>query len=100
MFEVKEFELSTVEGKRNVRICNGIRSQLYDKVVELLEDAGFDVTEAANKDIAFPVAVDANTNETYYVRLALSLSSKPLDSKVVKKAKAKTDEVEIPVLFE
>ena len=100
MMEVKTVQMVTEEGKRNVKVANGLRAQAYAKVMDILRDAGFDATKAANGDIAFPLVEDAATNEIYYLRLAVSLSNKPLEAKVEKKAKAKVEDVEVPQLFD
>lgn len=100
MMEVKTVQMVTDEGKRNVKVANGLRAQAYEKVMEILRDAGFDAVKAANGDVAFPLVRDAATDELYYIRLAVSLSNKPLESKVEKKAKAKADDVEVPNLFD
>lgn len=100
MMEVKTVQMVTDEGKRNVKVANGLRAQAYDKVMEILRDAGFDAVKAANGDVAFPLVRDESTDELYYIRLAVSLSNKPLESKIEKKAKAKTEDVEVPNLFD
>ena len=102
MFEVKSFELVTNEGKRNVKNCNAIRSQMFDKIVEVLNDAGFEAVKAANGEIAIATVVDSTVGDTYYTRLAVSLSNKALDSKTERKAQAKTEApaVEVPTLFD
>lgn len=99
MYTVKTFEL-TKDGKRNTKLCNHLRAQMFDKVREAIESAGFETTVAANKDLAIPVAVDSTTGETYYARIALTFSSKELDSKPAARAK-KTEKVEevLPDLF-
>lgn len=98
--EIKSFELVTNEGKRNVKNCNAIRSQMFDKLIDILGDAGFEATKAANGDIAITTCIDSTTGDTYYTRLAVSLSNKALDAKVEKKVKEKVEEtVEIPELF-
>lgn len=97
-FEIKELEL-TNNGKRNTVLCNGLRAQGYNKVMEVLTDAGFDAVRAANGDIAVPICVDAATGETFYLRLTVSFSAKDLDSKVAKKPAAKKEPVEIPSIF-
>lgn len=98
--ELRTFEMVNAEGKRNVKLCNQMRSQAYDKVMELLADAGLEPVKAANGDLSFPLAIDANSGDTYYIRLAVSLSNKPLEAKVEKKARAKVEEVEVPQLFD
>lgn len=98
--ELRTFEMVNAEGKRNVKLCNQMRSQAYDKVMELLADAGLEPVKAANGDLSFPLAIDANSGDTYYIRLAVSLSNKPLEAKVEKKAKAKVEDVEVPQLFD
>ena len=98
--ELRTFEMVNAEGKRNVKLCNQMRSQAYDKVMELLVDAGLEPVKAANGDLSFPLAIDANSGDTYYIRLAVSLSNKPLEAKVEKKAKAKAEDVEVPQLFD
>ena len=100
MMEVKTVQMVTDEGKRNVKVANGLRAQAYEKVMEILREAGFDAVKAANGDVAFPLVRDAATDELYYIRLAVSLSNKPLESKVEKKTKAKADDVEVPNLFD
>ena len=97
--ELRTFEMVNAEGKRNVKLCNQMRSQAYDKVMELLADAGLEPVRAANGDLSFPLAIDANSGDTYYIRLAISLSNKPLESKVEKKTKAKEPDIEVPNLF-
>lgn len=98
--ELRTFEMVNAEGKRNVKLCNQMRSQAYDKVMELLADAGLEPVKAANGDLSFPLAIDANSGDTYYIRLAVSLSNKPLEAKVEKKTKAKVEDVEVPQLFD
>ena len=102
MFEVKRFELVTNEGKRNVKNCNAIRSQMFDKIIDILNENGFNAVKAANGEIAIETVTDSTTGDLYYTRLAVSLSNKALDSKVERKAKAKveTEEVEVPALFD
>ena len=100
MMEVKTVQMVTDEGKRNVKVANGLRAQAYEKVMEILREAGFDAVKAANGDVAFPLIRDGATDELYYIRLAVSLSNKPLEAKVEKKAKAKVEEVEVPQLFD
>ena len=100
MMEVKTVQMVTDEGKRNVKVANGLRAQAYEKVMEILREAGFDAVKAANGDVAFPLVRDAATDELYYIRLAVSLTNKPLEAKVEKKAKAKVEDVEVPQLFD
>lgn len=99
--EIKSIELTTAEGtKRNVKVCNAIRSQMFDHICRVLADAGLDVTVAANGDIAVRTCTDSTTGDTYFTRLSVSFSAKPLDAKIERKAKPKTeDEPEIPSLF-
>ena len=99
--EIKSIELTTAEGtKRNVKVCNAIRSQMFDHVRQVLADAGLDVVVAANGDIAIRTCIDSTTGDTYFTRLSVSFSAKPLDAKIERKAKPKTeDEPEIPSLF-
>lgn len=99
--EIKSIELTTAEGtKRNVKVCNTIRSQMFDHVRQVLADAGLDVVVAANGDIAIRTCTDSTTGDTYFTRLSVSFSAKPLDAKIERKAKPKTeDEPEIPSLF-
>ena len=97
--EIKTFGLIK-DGKRQVKVCNGLRAQMYEHIADLLSDAGFDVHDAANGDIAVATAIDAETGATFYTRLSVSFTDKPLESKLVKKAKEKPAEVEIPSLFE
>lgn len=99
MAELKTFALTTEEGKRSVKNCNALRAQMYARIREVLADAGFDSLEAANGDIAIPTCIDEVTGETYYTRLAVSFSAKPLDSKVARKAPA-AEPVELPQLFD
>jgi hypothetical protein len=99
MFNVKEFEL-TNNGKRNVFNCNAIRNQMYNKIMEVVSNAGFEVKKAANGDIAIPTAIDAATGEVYYTRLAVSFSSKDLESKTERKPKEKETVNTAPVLFD
>ena len=96
--EIKTMELIK-DGKRNVKLCNGIRTQMFGKIKEVLENEGFEVTVAANGELAITTAIDASTEATYYTRLAVSFTDKPLDTKIVKKAKEKAPEVEIPNIF-
>ena len=98
-YELKQIALTKEDGKRNTAVCNGLRAQGYDKVMALLADAGFEPVRAANGDIAIGLAQDTVTGETFYLRLAVSFSSKDLDSKIAKKPAAKKEPVEIPQLF-
>lgn len=97
--EIKSFELTNAEGKRNTILANGLRKQMIEKTVSVLTDAGLEAVIAANGDIAIATCVDATTGDTYYFRLAPSLSAKDLDSKVAKKTATKKEPVEIPSLF-
>lgn len=99
--EIKTLELVKADGKRNVKMANAVRKQMFDKITTVLTDAGFDVAVAANGEIAIKTAIDGHTGDTYYTRLAVSLSAKDLDAKIERKVKAKeTVEVEVPNLFE
>lgn len=96
--EIKTMELIK-DGKRNVKLCNGIRAQMFNKVKEVLEAEGFEVEVAANGELAIKTAIDASTEATYFTRLAVSFTDKPLDTKAVKKVKEKAPEVAIPDIF-
>lgn len=98
--EIKAIAMVTEEGKRNVKVCNQVRTQMYEKIMSVLSDAGLDVVKAANGDIAIKTCVDASTEEVYYTRLAVSLSNKALESKVEKKSKPKAEDVVVPNLFD
>lgn len=102
---MSEYAVQVVEmvkdGKRNVKVANAVRAQAFDKVIAILNDAGFAAAKAANGDIYFPLVEDASTGDIYNLRLAVSLSSKGVDTKVVRKAKEKVvEEEEIPTLFD
>lgn len=100
-FNVQVVEMVKEDGKRNVKMANALRAQALDKVIAVLNDAGFEAGKAANGDIYFPLVEDANTGAIYNIRLALSLSDKAIDAKVERKAKAKTtEEVAVPALFD
>lgn len=97
---IQTIAMTKEDGKRNVKVANAIRTQMYNKLVEVVRDAGFDVQVAANGEIAITTCVDATSGSTYYTRLKVSLSDKSLDAKTEKKPKAaKTVDVEIPELF-
>ena len=98
-YELKQIALTKEDGKRNTAVCNGLRAQGYDKVMALLAEAGFEPVRAANGDVAIPMCIDSVSGETFYLRLAVSFSSKDLDSKIAKKPAAKKEPVEIPQLF-
>lgn len=101
MFEVKEVTIVNENGKRSVKVANAIRSQMFDKIMEILSDEGFEVTKAANGDIAIKTVIDQSTGDVYYTRLAVSLSAKDLEHKTVSKSKAKVEKEEVEVnLFE
>ena len=97
---LKTIELVTAEGKRAVKVANATRKASYEHIMSVLEDAGLAPVVAANGDIAIPTCIDATTGDTYYTRLSVSLSAKPLDSKVAKKVKAAAEPVVIDNLFE
>ena len=99
-----KYEVQTVEmvkeGKRNVKVANGLRAQAFEKVIAILCEAGFEAGKAANGDIYFPLVEDAETGAIYNFRLSASLSDKPVDAKTVRKTAPKTKEpVELPELF-
>ena len=96
--EIRTMELIK-DGKRNVKLCNGIRAQMFNKVKEVLEAEGCQVAVAANGELAIKTAIDASTEATYFTRLAVSFTDKPLDTKIVKKATEKAPEVAIPDIF-
>ena len=98
-YELKQIALTKEDGKRNTAVCNGLRAQGYDKVMEVLAGAGFEPVRAANGDISIPLVQDSTTGDIFYLRLAVSLSNKPLDSKVAKKPATRKEPVEIPQLF-
>ena len=99
VYEVKAVEM-VKDGKRNVKVANMVRASAFDKVIEVLKAAGFDAGKAANGDIYFPLVTDKESGEVYNLRLAVSLSSKDIDTKAVRKGKAKVaDPVEVPDLF-
>ena len=99
VYEVKAVEM-VKDGKRNVKVANMVRASAFDKVIEVLKTAGFDAGKAANGDIYFPLVTDKESGEVYNLRLAVSLSSKDIDTKAVRKGKAKVaDPVEVPDLF-
>ena len=100
MFTIKSVALTNAEGKRQVKTANSIRSQMIDKITEILVDAGFDVCKAASGELAIKTCVDSTTGNTFYTRLAVTLSDKDLDAKTERKAKVKTAEtVVVPDLF-
>lgn len=96
--EIKTFALTNEKGNRNPKVCNGIRKQMVDKIIEILEASDFEVETAANGDVAIKTAIDINTGNAFYTRLAITFSDKELNSKVVAKKKV-ADPVEIPDLF-
>ena len=99
VYEVKAVEM-VKDGKRNVKVANLIRANAFDKVIEVLKAAGFAADKAANGDIYFPLVTDKESGEVYNLRLAVSLSSKDVDTKAVRKGKVKVAEaVEVPDLF-
>ena len=99
IYEVKAVEM-VKDGKRNVKVANLIRANAFDKVIEVLKAAGFAADKAANGDIYFPLVTDKESGEVYNLRLAVSLSNKDVDTKIVRKGKAKVAEaVEVPDLF-
>lgn len=97
-YEVKTVEMIK-DGKRNVKVANAMRAQAFEKVIDVLNEAGFAAAKAANGDIYFPLVEDAETGVIYNFRLSASLSDKAVDAKVVRKAKPATEEVELPELF-
>lgn len=98
--KIQTIAITNDEGKRNVKVANGLRAQMFDKIVDVLTDAGFEVEKGANGDICIKTCVDTLTSDVFYTRLAVSLSNKPLDAKVEKKHKAKpAEDVVIPELF-
>lgn len=96
--EIKTFGL-VKDGKRQVKVCNAIRTQMYERIADILADEGFEVVNAANGDLAIATAYDAESGNMFYTRLSVSFTDKPLDSKLVKKVKEKAEEPEIPYLF-
>lgn len=98
--EIKSFNLIKEDGKRNVKLANSLRSEMFNKIKDILADEGFEVTVAANGDIAVKTAVDAATGDVFYTRLAVSFSNKSLDAKVERKAKAKAEDEVMPTLFD
>jgi hypothetical protein len=99
VYEVKAVEM-VKDGKRNVKVANMVRASAFDKVIEVLKAAGFEAGKAANGDIYFPLVTDKESGEVYNLRLAVSLSSKDIDTKAVRKGKVKVaDPVEVPDLF-
>lgn len=98
-YELKQIALTKEDGKRNTAVCNGLRAQGYNKVMAILADAGFEPVRAANGDISIPLVQDSATGDIFYLRLAVSLSNKPLDSKIAKKPATKKESIVIPELF-
>ena len=99
VYEVKAVEM-VKDGKRNVKVANMVRANAFDKVIEVLKAAGFAADKAANGDIYFPLVTDKESGEVYNLRLAVSLSSKDVDAKTVRKGKVKESApVEVPDLF-
>ena len=68
------------------------------ELIKVLGNAGFEVSNAANGDIAIATCIDENTGDLYNTRLSVTFSSKELDSKVTAKKKEKAA-VELPDLF-
>ncbi len=98
--KIQTIALTNEEGKRQVKIANGVRAQMIEKITRVLMNEGLEVVKAANGDLAITTCVDAGSGNTFYTRLAVSLSDKPLDAKTEKKRKVKTeDETVIPELF-
>lgn len=103
--ELKVIEFTNANGNVSVKARDKVRNQIYDKVLEVLRDAGVfaDVVTTATKGIAIPLGINGATNDTIYAHLDLSVSTKSPDYKPAKskgKAKAKqVPEVEVPDLF-
>ena len=99
--EIKSIELTTAEGtKRNVKVCNAIRSQMFDHICQVLGDAGLDVTVAANGDIAIPTCRDEATDSLFYIRLTPTFTDQGLDYKLERRPKKVEDPEPTPSLFD
>ena len=99
---INSFPLTKENGSRNVKVCNHFRKEMFDAIVDVLTDAGFAPVVAANGDIAIPTCTDELTGETYYTRLSLSFSNKPLEHKIDRqRIPRKSADVEaLPSLFD
>ena len=95
------YPLTKENGSRNVKVCNHFRKEMFEAMMELLTSNGFAPVVAANGDIAIPTCVDETTGETYYTRLSVSFSNKPLEHKVERKPSTTKAPVadELPSLF-
>lgn len=101
--ELKTLKLTNEKGHRATKVCNGIKAQMQAKIKEVLEAAGFDVAVTATNELAIATAIDEATGETYYTRVATTLTAKDLNEKPERKGKAKVETAEaeevVPQLF-
>jgi DNA-binding IscR family transcriptional regulator len=97
--------ISFINEKDNVsvKIRNGIKPQILDKVLAALNEADLSAEKNANGGISFPVAIDKKTNETVYAHLDLTLNiTDPMIKRERKKAEKKAEAVEdevVPQIF-
>lgn len=97
--------ISFINEKDNVsvKIRNGIKPQILDKVLAALNEADLSAEKNANSGISFPVAIDKKTNETVYAHLDLTLNiTDPMIKRERKKSEKKVEAVEdevVPQIF-
>lgn len=97
--------ISFINEKDNVsvKIRNGIKPQILDKVLAALNEADLSAEKNANGGISFPVAIDKKTNETVYAHLDLTLNiTDPMIKRERKKSEKKVEAVEdevVPQIF-
>ena len=97
---MKNFPLTKDNGTRNVKLCNSFRKEMFAALMELLETNGYAPVVAANGDIAIPTCVDETTGDTYYTRLSVSFSNKPLEHKVERATRKVAEPETLPSLFD
>lgn len=89
-------------GNISVKVRDGLRTQVNEKFLSVMEQAFDGIELNADKQIALPIAEDNLTGATIYAVFSVTLTTKDQTKKTERKKKAKTpatETVEVPDLF-
>ena len=99
--ELKKVKLHNEKGNVSVKVRDGIRAQIDNKLENALFTEFGDIERNANGGYSCPIGIDEISGETIYANFSFTVSTASPNAKKEKKpkAKAETNEVVVPDLF-
>ena len=95
-----QIKFTNENGNVSVKVRDGVRSQVNEKFLSVMQ-ANFDGVEVnADKQVCLPIATDELTGEPIYAVFSVTVTMKDQTKKTERKKKAKaTTETAIPTIW-